>query len=123
MPRLRFKALMRFLHLNDNMMMKSRGEPGYDRLHKSLLDALNVQVKSCYNVNRDVSIDEAMVAFKGRIGFKQYMPMTPMKRGYKAWSLADSHNGYTYHFEIYTGKDEQPSGTGLGERVILKLTE
>lgn len=125
MPRLRFKALMRFLHLNDNSTMKARGEPGYDRLHKlrPLLDALNKQIKAYYNPNREVSVDEAMVAFKGRIGFKQYMPMKPVKRGYKIWSLADSCNGYMYHFEVYTGKDEQKYGTGLGERVVLKLTE
>ena len=125
MPRLRFKALMRYLHLNDNATMKARGEPGYDRLHKlrPLLDALNKQIKIYYDPNRQVSVDEAMVAFKGRIGFKQYMPMKPVKRGFKIWSLADSCNGYMYHFEVYTGKDEQKLGTSLGERVVLKLTE
>ena len=43
--------------------------------------------------NKFVSIDEGMVKYKGRLGFKQYMPMKPVKRGIKIWVLADATNG------------------------------
>ena len=56
-----------------------------------------------YQLHREVAIDEAMVAFKGRSSIKQYMPMKPVKRGYKIWCLCDSHNGYLWNFEVYTG--------------------
>jgi hypothetical protein len=42
-----------------------------------------------YNPHREVSIDEAMIGFSGRLGFKQYVPLKPTKRGIKVWVRAD----------------------------------
>lgn len=50
-------------------------------------------------------IDEAMIAFKGRLGMKQYMPQKPTKRGIKVWECADSLNGYVVDLSVYTGKE------------------
>ena len=47
-----------------------------------------------YHGSQDQSIDEAMIAFKGRSSMKQYMPMKPTKRRFKVWVRADSENGY-----------------------------
>ena len=51
-----------------------------------------------------MSIDEAMVSFKGRAWFMQYMPKKPKKWGLKAFSLADSKTGYTLNWKLYAGK-------------------
>lgn len=64
-----------------------------------------------------------MIAFKRRLGFKQYMPLKPVKRGIKVWAAADAVSGYMSGFNVYTGKDDGPSGTGLGLRVVQKLAE
>lgn len=67
-----------------------------------------------------------MIKFKGRSSLKQYMLMKPVKRGYKAWCWADSSTGYILKFDIYSGKasPNQPNSEfGLGERVVMKLTE
>nr|CAI5851117.1 unnamed protein product [Callosobruchus analis] len=65
-----------------------------------------------------------MIAFKGRSAIKQFMPMKPVKRGYKVWCLADSQTGYICKFDIYTGKsaDAEKGSYGLGEKVVIKLT-
>jgi hypothetical protein len=67
-----------------------------------------------------------MIKFKGRSVLKQYLPMKPIKRGYKLWCLADQR-GYIKKFQIYQGKDEELNskftGYGLGEKVVLELTE
>ena len=72
------------------------------------------------------SIDESMILFKGRHSIKQYNPMKPIKRGYKLWERADA-NGYVSKLDIYQGKDacvdERFPGFGLGEKVVLSLTE
>ena len=34
-----------------------------------------------------------MIKFQGRSSLKQYMPMKPIKRGIKVWTLADK-NGF-----------------------------
>ncbi|CAF1152749.1 unnamed protein product [Adineta steineri] len=69
-----------------------------------------------------VSIDESMVKFKGRCSLKQYVPMKPIKRGFKIWVLADSANGYMYDFQIYKGKDTDRT-TSLGEHVVKTMVK
>ena len=52
--------------------------------------------------------------------------MKPTKRGFKVWVTADSVNGYFCDFEVYTGRavdGEMTSDFGLGEWVVLELTE
>ena len=101
----RFKVLLHCLHMNDNATKKSPGDPEYDWLHKlrPLLTSINSNFLHQYNPNRELSVDEAMVGFKGRSSLKQYMPMKSTKRGYKVWCLCDSHNGFICNFEVYTG--------------------
>jgi len=36
-----------------------------------------------------MSIDEAMVKYKGRVFFRQYMPKKPIKWGIKVWMIAE----------------------------------
>ena len=38
-----------------------------------------------------------MVKYKGRLGFKQYMPMKPVK-----WVPADATNGFVSTMQVYT---------------------
>ena len=127
MPIDRFKVLQRCLHANDNATLKPRDDPEYDRLHKlrPLLTAARANFLREYRPHREVSVDEAMVGFKGRSSLKQYMPLKPTKRGYKIWCLCDSHNGYMCNFEVYTGASG-PRATdagGLGPSVVKRLTE
>ena len=44
---------------------------------------------------------------------KQYLPKKPVKRGFKIWVRADSHNGYMCEFECYTGKKGDTTEIGL----------
>jgi hypothetical protein len=59
-----------------------------------------------YNPHQNTSVDEAMIAFRGRLGFRQYLPAKPTKYGIKVKIRADSENGYCNEFEIYTGKSD-----------------
>ena len=45
---------------------------------------------------------------------KQYMPMKPVKRGFKVWVRADAVNGYFCDFDVYVGRPGDGT-TGLGE--------
>jgi len=65
-----------------------------------------------------------MIAFKGRSSLKQYMPLKPVKRGYKAWLRCDSKTGYAFQFQLYTGKSsDNITEVGLGTRVVTSLTD
>ena len=73
------------------------------------------------------SIDEIMVAFKGRSILKMYLPKKPKKWGFKLWGRA-SPEGFLHDFNVYQGKGTGLGGNdtrdcGLGGNVVLQLTE
>nr|CAI5857468.1 unnamed protein product [Callosobruchus analis] len=85
MTQKRFLKILRFLHLTDNSSMPDRQCSNYDRLYKvrPLLDYLGNAFKQNFGPSQFISIDESMVGFKGRSTLKQYMPLKPIKRGFK----------------------------------------
>ena len=125
MTRDRFNKLSQYLHVSNNQYQRRRGEPGYDPLYKvrEVMESLDLSFRKYYRPHREMSIDEAMVAFKGRSFLKQYLPNKPIKWGFKVWTLADSHTGYVLNFLPYTGKRLAPSQNGLGYDVVTGLAE
>ena len=87
------------MHLNDNTKYKvSQGTTPCSRS-----DPLIRNFQDAYHPSRELSIDESTIGFKGRLSFLQYLPKKPTKWGMKAFVLADSQNGYTYNWRLYTG--------------------
>ena len=72
MTRERFQMLVRFVHFNDNSGALSR----QDKLHKitPLVDLMQNKYQEVYDPGADLVIDESMVAFRGRVGIRQYLP-------------------------------------------------
>lgn len=118
----RFGWLLGHIHLNDNSVQPKKGEHGFDKLYKlrPMLDILDKTYIDCYKPSENQSIDESMVKFKGRISFRMYMPLKPIKRGYKIWIRAND-TGYVSQFQIYTGKVDKVEHN-LGQRVVSDLT-
>ena len=104
MPRRRFLKLLQALHVNDNTKAPQRGTPEHDKLYKlrPLLDSMNYAFMHHAVSSSSQSIDEGMVIFKGRHSIKQYMPLKPVKRGFKLWIGADALSGYVYQFDVYS---------------------
>ena len=119
MKRDRFCLLLRFLHLNDNRNYIRKGLEGHDPQYKvrPFMDALIGNFKSSCIPGREISIDESMIGFKGRIGFLQYAPKKPTKWGMKAFLLADSITGYTCNWKLYTGM----YGKSIKAEILLKI--
>lgn len=72
-----------------------------------------------------MSIDEAMIRYKGRVFFRQYMPKKPIKWGIKVWTIADSRNGYVSNFAVYLGKAsaDPTQEHGLTTQVVLQMSK
>ena len=65
--RKRFEEVSRYLHFVDNTTLPKRGEPGFHRLQKvkGLLDMVRGRFKAVYRPYHCLSVDEAMIPFKG----------------------------------------------------------
>ena len=59
----------------------------------------------------------------GRSSMKQYLPLKLTKCGFKVWIISDSKNGYFLDLQVYVGSKGEGTEHGLGERVVLGLTE
>lgn len=72
----RFFEIQRYLHFSNNSTLADPGTDGYDRLGKirPVIQMINAELLALYHPHKEVSIDEAMIAFKGRSSMKQYMP-------------------------------------------------
>ena len=121
----RFELIMRFLHLNETATQPQRGDIAFDKLYKihPFINLVTQNFKDNYVPNQKISIDESMISYKGRLSFIQYLPKKKHKWGMKAWVLADSFNGYTWGWKLYTRKEADTSGRpGLAHRVVVELT-
>ena len=126
MTRTRFEKLSKYFHCNDTSANPPRRQPGHDRLcHvRPVIDVLSQTCLNNYNPPREQTVDEGMIAYKGRLSFKQYLPAKPTKFGIKVWERASPKNGYVHEFQIYTGsKDGRQPEQGLGARVVKDLTD
>ena len=101
----RFLSILKYLHANDNSTFIPRNEPNHDPLHKvrPLVDLLNRKFKELYTPSEDLTVDEAMIPFRGRVAFKVYMKNKPNKYGVRLEVVADASTGVVLHFEAYTG--------------------
>lgn len=120
----RLDKLNQYFHIADTSRNPPKRQPGHDKLAhiRPIMDVILEKTKSEYAPHMEVSIDESMIAYTGRLGFKQYVPLKPTKRGIKVWMRADPNNGYVNEFQVYTGKEGNVVEKGLGERVVRDLT-
>ena len=85
------------------------------------INKLKQNFQAAYYPHCQVSIDEAMILFKGRSSMKQYVRLKPVKCGFKVWAMANALNGYVYNFNVYTEAGESSEREkGLGERLYLR---
>ena len=116
----RFELLLKFFHISS-----PPDQPLPDKLQKirPLLDTVVKNFKAAYVPAQNLSIEKSIISFKGRLSWVQYMPKKPHKWGMKAWVLADSSNGSTYNWELYTGKQGRQEGVGLAHHVVMSLAK
>lgn len=125
MTKNRFEELSCYLHFSDSSREPGRGDRDYDRLFKvrTVLDYVRNKCETNFLPSKNISVDEGMVGFRGRLSFRQYMPAKPTKYGIKVWMAADSSNGYVLNFDVYLGKDpnQRPRVYGLGYDVVTSM--
>ncbi|KAL7388235.1 hypothetical protein ABVT39_009596 [Epinephelus coioides] len=89
---------------------------------RDLWDMWTHRLPLLFNPGNDITVDEQLVAFKGRCRFRQYMPKKPAKYGMKIWVAADARTSYAWRCEIYLGKTDGAPEVGQGRRVVTEMT-
>nr|XP_055046361.1 piggyBac transposable element-derived protein 4-like [Misgurnus anguillicaudatus] len=101
---------------------KKRGTAEHDHLFriKPLMDTIRIACKAMYHPKRNLVVEEKVVPCKADPEMTQDTKAKPT-RDFKLFVLADSSNGYTVDFSVYTGKNSFPTGHGLSYDVVTSL--
>lgn len=76
-----------------------------------------------YAPSQNLSLDETLIKFKGRVQFRQFLPSKQSRFGLKGFVIADASTGYVLNTSIYTGKEGPAASKDLAMRVVLNLIE
>ena len=90
------------------------------------LDLVIPSFQQYFVPGKALAVDEAMIAYRGRVSFRQYVRGKPHPWGIKAYVFADSDTGYLYSVAIYYDKETLlVSCPGLNHttRVVLTLVQ
>ena len=117
-----FEEISQFFHLNNSSEEPAHGEENFDRLYKCrpALTSLLRNAQPYYSLKKNISTNKGMMAFKGRLSFRQYLPAKPTKYGIKVWMAADASNGYIVNFSVYLESEGQKRRIhGIGYDVVM----
>jgi hypothetical protein len=100
MSRDRFLLILRCLHFADNTQPKPN-----DPLWKInyVFSYLKNRFACVFRPFQKLVVDESLVLFKGRLGFKQYIPSKQHRFGIKIFVLCDCETGIVLNMIVYTG--------------------
>jgi hypothetical protein len=118
MSRDRFLLIMRSLHFNCN-------EEDSSSLGKiqPLIDLFNERMDAIYVPKKNLSIDESLVLWRGRLIIRQYMKGKKAKYGIKLYMLGES-GGLALKLIVYGGSaDTELGGKDHTKKVVQKLIE
>lgn len=123
----RFQSLLRALHFVD----KDAPTNAMNRFGKlgNFLPKVFQQFEATINPGQDLTIDESLLAFNGRLSIKQYNPLKRGRFGIKIFMLADTASGFIFGILPYQGKGTRLGGRnwraeyGFGGAAVLTLLQ
>ena len=117
----RYQDILRFLHFANNEDVDSN-----NRLKKikPIINDLKQKFSNCVNPAQNLCIDESLMLWKGRLGFKQYIPSKRNRFGIKSFCLVDCKTKFVLDFIVYTGSNTEYQMTtelGFSGSVVMEL--
>ncbi|GBN36326.1 PiggyBac transposable element-derived protein 4 [Araneus ventricosus] len=122
----RYSLIMKFLHFQSSNDSEDES-PSNNKLKKigKFHSMLMQRFQSTYIPKQDISIDESLIGYKGRLGWKQYIPTKRSRFGVKLFQLCESESGYIWNSIIYTGKGttfhEDYEDYGVSTKSVMTL--
>lgn len=121
----RFLFLLRCLRFDDVRNRTERRALDKMAAFRNIFETFEKNCQKHYSVGEYTTVDEQLVAFRGKCPFRQYIPSKPAKYGVKILTLCDSTTWYTLSMEVYVGT--QPDGPYLvsnsAKDVVMRLAK
>jgi len=118
---------VRYFEILQNLHFCNQAEESEDRLFK-LREIWKICTSQFYKIvvpGPNVSIDESLVLYKGRLVFKQFISSKRSRFGMKIFLIVDESTGFILNMIIYTGLGHplkfNPKDLGYGGAVALEL--
>lgn len=110
MSRNRWEQIWRFWHFNDNEAEEAETP---DRLYKvkPVLELLSRKFSMLYKPEQQISLDEAMIPWRGRLKIKTFNPRKPTRYGLLVRLVCEASTGYICSLEIYSAEGKKLSET------------
>ena len=106
MSRNHFQNILWNLHIsNPDETNPQKEEANHDPLFwvRPMVDMMQRNFCTKYRPGKELSLDESMCPFKGRVHFKCYNPKKPNRFYIKLFMVSEPSTGYICGFEVYTG--------------------
>ena len=98
-----FVNLEKFIHFIDNECLPENNSK--TAKIKSIFDYFVSRFQNLFTPDRDISTDESLLLWKGRLSWKQYIPRKRSRFGLKSFVLCDAKTGYVWNSILYSDKD------------------
>ena len=101
-----FQNILWNLHISDpDETNPLKGEADHDPLFlvRPMVDMMQRNFHTKYRPGKELSLDENMCPFKGRVHFKCCNPKKPNRFHIKLFMVSEPSTGYICGFEVYTG--------------------
>lgn len=120
----RFQEILRFLRFDNFRTRQQRKQTDKLAPLRDIWIMFLARLPMMYRPGMDMTVDEQLVSFRGRCGFRQYIPSKPGKYGLKIFWNCDARTSYPLKGEIYLGRQPgQPRDQNQGEQLVKRLTK
>ncbi|KAM5148797.1 piggyBac transposable element-derived protein 4-like [Mantella aurantiaca] len=117
MTEYRFSLIMKFLHFTNNEEFDETTHPA-PKL-KKIWEVFQMVVKNfqqTYVPKRDISIDESLMAYKGRLSWIQYIASKRARFGIKSYMLCESSTNYIWNsLKMLLGRQKQTNSATISD--------
>lgn len=118
----RFCFLIRCLRFDDKGTREERRVSDKFTLIRTVFDMFVEKCKENYQPGKNITVDEQLLAFRGKCGFRQYIVNKPAKYGIKIVMACDANTSYMLNAMPYLGKHTTPpTGMKLGQYFTMEL--
>lgn len=113
----RYEQILRCLYASE---LEAKGE---NKVVK-FIDMMTLNFRKIYNAGKELSLDESLLLFRGRLHFRQYIKSKKARYGIKFYELTTS-DGYVLNMKMYSGKEAPEQNLGENgsktEKLVLRL--